>query len=51
MKNTRGLRGSLLVLVCLSGLGISLEGATSQLLKPASRGDLVAAVEKALRPP
>lgn len=37
--------------VCLSGLGIALEGATSHLVKPVSRGELVAAVEKALRPP
>lgn len=40
-----------LPVVCLSGLGITLEGATSQLLKPASRGDLVAAVAHALHAP
>ncbi len=44
-------RSPKLPVVCLSGLGIALEGATLQLTKPASRGELVAAVEKALRPP
>ena len=48
-----GLRGHWpgIPVVCLSGLGMTLEGATSQLTKPASRGELLAAVEKALRPP
>lgn len=38
-----------LPVVCLSGLGTTLEGATSQLIKPASRGELVRAIEEALR--
>jgi signal transduction histidine kinase len=37
-----------LPVVCLSGLGTTLEGATSQLVKPASRGELVRAIEDAL---
>jgi two-component system KDP operon response regulator KdpE len=39
-----------LPVVCLSGLGMALEGATAQLIKPVSRDQLVETLESALRP-